>query len=132
MKSKDFTKKLLETNKEFRKEYLKKDRALELGHLVVKERIKAGFTQKQLAIEVGTKQPSIARIENGAVVPSVTMLDKIMRVLKAELVISIRREETRTFTYGEPVVSQYFRVSDFSKLDSSQKSTTTNLLKIIK
>lgn len=43
---------------------------LELGYQVARLRMFRGLTQAQLAEMVGTRQPSIARLENGSSTPS--------------------------------------------------------------
>ena len=114
MRFKDIKNSLLKEDKRFREEYLKKDRALELGHLVIEERVRAGITQKKLAELVDTQQPSIARIENGSVVPSISMLDKVMGALKSELVITTQlknQRETMTFEHETPIISSYYGLS---------------------
>lgn len=42
-------------------------------------RRKAGLTQRELAERAGVAQPTVARIESGAVVPRVDTLDKLLR-----------------------------------------------------
>ncbi len=58
---------------------------LEPGHQVARLRIKLGLTQTQLAEMVGTKQPSIARLENGEGSPSLSFLEKVAGALGAEV-----------------------------------------------
>lgn len=62
---------------EFRKEYYKKDLAVEIGEMVIDARVKLGLTQTELANMVGTKQPSIARLETGDRLPNLSFLQKI-------------------------------------------------------
>lgn len=76
MNLKDFKKRLLK-NPEFRKEYEGRDLAREIGRMVVEARIIKGITQEKLAEMIETKQPSIARLENGTSLPSFTFLNKI-------------------------------------------------------
>lgn len=64
-------------SKKFRDEYFKKDLAFEIGQMLLEARVEKGMTQKVLASRIGTKQPSIARIENGASLPSLSILEKI-------------------------------------------------------
>ncbi|MCB9703283.1 MAG: helix-turn-helix transcriptional regulator [Myxococcales bacterium] len=45
-------------------------------------------TQQELAERVGTKQPSIARLESGRVVPRLDLLLKIAIALDSELVLN--------------------------------------------
>src|SRR5664279_1665536 len=85
MKSSDLKKKLLENSPEFRKEYFKRDLALEISHKVVLARIRKGYTQEKLAEMVGTKQSGIARTERGNSLPKLDLLDRIARALDIDL-----------------------------------------------
>ena len=58
---------------------------LEPGYQVARLRIMLGLTQSQLAEMVGTKQPSIARLENGGSSPNLSFLEKVAAALGAEL-----------------------------------------------
>ena len=55
-------------------------------HLISEARLKSGLTQKQLADLVGTKQPSIARAENGSVLPGHNLLKKIALAIGTSLI----------------------------------------------
>jgi len=66
---------------------------LEPGYQVARLRIARGLTQEQLAAMVGTKQPSIARLENGNSVPSLSFLRRIADALKATIEVRIIPEE---------------------------------------
>jgi predicted transcriptional regulator len=50
---------------EFKREYDKLEEEFELAKEIIKLRIKAELTQKQLAKLAGTSQPAIARLESG-------------------------------------------------------------------
>ena len=52
-------------NKEFKKEYNELEGEFELAKEIIKMRINADLTQKQLAELAGTSQPAIARLESG-------------------------------------------------------------------
>ena len=58
---------------------------LEPGYQVARLRILRGLTQAQLAEMVGTRQPSIARLENGSSVPSLSFLTRIAEALDAKI-----------------------------------------------
>lgn len=62
---------------------------LEPGYQVARLRIKLGLTQTQLAEMVGTKQPSIARLENGEGSPSLSFLEKVAEALGAEVKVHL-------------------------------------------
>lgn len=62
---------------------------LEPGYQVARLRIKIGLTQAQLAEIVGTKQPSIARLENGEGSPSLSFLEKVAEALGAEVQVHL-------------------------------------------
>ena len=55
------------------------------GYQVARLRMLRGLTQAQLAEMVGTRQPSIARLENGTSAPSLSFLSKIAKVLGAKI-----------------------------------------------
>jgi transcriptional regulator with XRE-family HTH domain len=52
-----------------------------------------GMTQAELAEMVGTKQPSIARTENGKTEPRISFLRRLAEALGARLEINIRPQE---------------------------------------
>lgn len=60
--------------------------AIKLGGLITSARLHSRMSQAELAEEIGTKQPSLARAEKGEVVPSVEFLYKIAKALKTEFV----------------------------------------------
>ena len=68
---------------------------LEPGYQIARLRILKGLTQAQLAEMVGTRQPSIARLENGTSVPSLSFLHKIAAALDAKIVVRLVPEDKR-------------------------------------
>jgi transcriptional regulator with XRE-family HTH domain len=62
-------------------EFIAELEKLEPGYQVARLRMKLGLTQTQLAEMVGTKQPSIARLENGEGSPSLSFLEKVAKAL---------------------------------------------------
>jgi len=62
---------------------------LEPGYQIAHLRIQRGLTQAQLAEMVGTRQPSIARLENGSSVPSLSFLDRIATALDARIELRV-------------------------------------------
>lgn len=84
MRFDDFKKTMLE-DKEFREEYYKKDLAFEVGQMILQARAIRGISQKDLAVHARTKQPSIARVENGAL-PSLGFLKKLAEAMGTYLI----------------------------------------------
>lgn len=62
--------------------------ALEPAYQIARLRIEAGLTQAQLAELVGTKQPSIARLERGDSEPSLAFLRRLAGALGVRLEIN--------------------------------------------
>jgi len=108
MKFKDFKNKLLK-DPEFKKEYFKKDLKLAIAQMFIEARIAKGITQKKLAAMVGTKQPSIARIEGGNYIPGLRFLEKTADALDTYLIppkfAFLEKQHTETFF-------QVFRIED--------------------
>ena len=50
-----------------------------IAMLVMEKRIKQRLTQEEFADKIGMKQPSLARIESGNVMPSIYTLEKIAK-----------------------------------------------------
>ena len=86
MKLEDLKKQMLSTDEEFRKAYFSKDLKYNIGQMVLEARMIKGVTQGELAKEMGTKQPSIARVENGITLPSLNFLAKMASALGTFLV----------------------------------------------
>jgi DNA-binding XRE family transcriptional regulator len=70
-------------------EFIAAANELEPGYQVARLRIQRGLTQAQLAEMVGTRQPSIARLENGSSVPSLSFLDRIATALDARIELRV-------------------------------------------
>lgn len=75
-------------------DYLKKNNSksnesdydFEVSNLVTIARLKTGLTQEALAKLIGTKQPSIARIENGKSLPTSNFLNRIAKAIGTQLI----------------------------------------------
>lgn len=87
-KYKDLKNKLLK-DKEIKKAYEKLGPEFALVEMVIEKRLKQGFSQKELAQKIGTKQPVISRLESGTFNPSIKFLKRVARALNAELKVSI-------------------------------------------
>ena len=62
---------------------------LEPGYQIARLRILRGLTQTELAERAGTKQPSIARLENGSYLPSISFLNRVANALDAKVEIKL-------------------------------------------
>jgi len=71
-------------------------RALEPGYQIARLRIQRGLSQSQLAEMVGTRQPSIARLENGNSVPSLSFLQRLAAALGAKIEVRLIPDELRS------------------------------------
>ena len=56
-----------------------------LGDAVIRERIKMGLSQAELAEMVGTKQANISRIESALGNPTLKLISKILHALKLDI-----------------------------------------------
>jgi len=83
-------KKQLMKDPEFREEYEALDTEYKLALELIRLRLAKGLTQAQLASLMNTKQESIARLESGNSLPSLTMVRRVADALDAELEINLR------------------------------------------
>lgn len=72
-------------NEEFAEVYELERERLQIAHRVKALREKKQMTQAELAQLIGTKQPSIARLEAGSYWPRIDMLEKIAWALGTQL-----------------------------------------------
>lgn len=77
---------------ENKKHVLSKQLALQLCD-ITSLRAQRRLTQKELEMKSGVKQPMIARIENGEVIPRVDTLLRLLSALDLTLVVVPVREE---------------------------------------
>jgi transcriptional regulator with XRE-family HTH domain len=119
MKSKDLRNKLLQSSESFREEFYKRDLALEISHMIVRERIKKGLTQFQLAELMGTQQPAIARIEKGSSFPDLEFLERVSKALQVNLFIEFRESETYTTDWAKDSLKTTLKVSPYVKISVS-------------
>lgn len=83
-------KKQLLKDPEFRKEYEALKPEYELASALIRLRLEKGLTQEQLAKILNTKQESIARLESGGSLPSLSTVRKVADALDAEVEINLR------------------------------------------
>src|SRR5208283_867919 len=92
MNWKEHKKKLLE-DPEFRKEYEALEPEYKLASTLIRLRLAKGLTQEQLAKLMNTKQESIARLESGGSLPSLSTVRKVANALDAEVEINLRPKD---------------------------------------
>ena len=83
-------KKQLMKDPEFRKGYEALEPEYKLAAALIRLRLSKGLTQGELASVLNTKQASIARLESGNSLPSLTMVKKVAEALDAELEIKLQ------------------------------------------
>lgn len=62
----------------------------EVVKTIIKERIKRGWSQTDLASAIGSRQPVISRLERGDSNPSLQTLSRIAKALDLSLKVSMR------------------------------------------
>lgn len=70
-------------------EFAAEVQSLEPGYQIARLRIARGLTQTQLAKMVGTKQPSIARLEKGESPPDLAFLKRLANALDARIEVNV-------------------------------------------
>ena len=88
-----------------REAYQKVDLGYEIAKMITDARIAKDMTQECLAKLAGTKQPSIARVEKGDSLPSLSFLQKIAKAFNTQLLPprlefleELQRVETESYT----------------------------------
>ena len=64
----------------------------ELGRLVQELRVRAGLSQRELALRLGTTQPGVSRLESGTVTIRLDTLARVASALDRHLVVSFPDE----------------------------------------
>ena len=67
---------------------------MKAGRLIKEARLRAGISQAELARRVGSSQPAIARVESGAVSPSVDRLSDLIRACGFDLELRLTPHDT--------------------------------------
>jgi HTH-type transcriptional regulator / antitoxin HipB len=74
---------------EGRREYERTRLAIDVADQVRALRTSLGLTQEQLAEQMGTRQPVIARLEAGGSPPSLRTLERLADVLHADITVKL-------------------------------------------
>lgn len=80
------------SNPSIRKQYDQLEPKLALVEQIIEKRNALGYTQKEFAQKIGTKQSAISRFESGAYNPSIAFLQKLSNALGSSLTITINPE----------------------------------------
>jgi len=83
-------KKKMLANREVRAAYALLDQEFSLARELIAARVRAGFTQAQLAQRMGTTQSAIARLESGAQLPSVKTILRFAKATDSRPVLKLR------------------------------------------
>lgn len=75
---------------EFANEYEALSEEYEFVRQIIRARIAAGLTQKDLAEKIGTRQSNVSRIESGNSNPSIAMLKRIAKATGTKLQMELR------------------------------------------
>jgi transcriptional regulator with XRE-family HTH domain len=132
MEWKEAKKRLLK-KKAIRKEYERVDLAYEIGQMISDARIVKKMTQDKLAKLVGTQQPSIARIERGSYLPSLSFLQKIAEAFNTQLLpprLEMLEDKRKTNTYSVKLIYAYRLDSAFPSIafeDLIDRSANKNM-----
>ena len=100
----------------------KHDFRFEVANLITEARYYYKLTQAQLAKKVGTQQPSIARIESGSTLPSLSFLERLADSVGTYLVapqfgfmkqenISVEEVLEQKFNTGSAIITPYCNLS---------------------
>ena len=89
----EYLKNSLEEDNELRREYDALQTEYELIEKLIKARLEANLTQKELAQKCGMKQSNISRLESGKSNPTIRFLEKLANSLDCDLVNKIRKRE---------------------------------------
>ncbi len=71
-------------------EYKALEPEYEIVRTIIRERIRRGWSQTQLADAIGSRQPVISRLERGDGNPSLQTLGRIAKALDLSLKVSMR------------------------------------------
>ena len=88
-------KKRLMKDPEFRREYEALEPEHRLASALIRLRLARGLTQEDLARLMNTKQESIARLESGNSLPSLSTVKRAAEALDAEIEINLRPRDRR-------------------------------------
>ena len=74
----------------FKQAYEVSELEYQIARALIKARLERGYTQKQLAEKLHTRQSVISRVENARTVPSLSFLKRLAEVLNATLQVQFK------------------------------------------
>lgn len=83
-------KKQLMKNPAFKKAYEESELEYQIARALIRARLEKGYTQKELAKKLNTKQSVISRVENAKTTPSISFLRRLAGVLNASLQVQFK------------------------------------------
>lgn len=83
-------KKELLKNPKFKKAYEESELEYQIARAVIRARIEKGYTQKQLADKMRTKQSVISRLESATTTPSLSLLKRLAEALHTDLQVQFK------------------------------------------
>ena len=86
----------LEADPEFRQANERLQHRFALGDAMIAARIHKGWSQSELARQVGTQQANISRIEAGLANPTLDLVARICRALELELVFTQKTDSVES------------------------------------
>ena len=96
---------------------------MEIGALITDARLRAGLSQRELAQRAGTSQSAVARIESGAVSPSLHTVRRLVGACGFEVRLALAPAGA-----SDPVVDAYKRDVDRTLLRENLRKTVEQRL----
>lgn len=103
---------------EARRDWAAEEAVIRLARRLYRERTSRGLSQATLADRIGTKQPNISDIENGAANPTVRTLGRIAHALDVD-VAGLLRGDDRFGVFGPPMEKKRVQVSSHDEAAGS-------------
>ena len=79
-------------DKATREAYAAQEDEFSIAHELIAARLKAGFTQTEVAERMGTKQSVVARMESGRTLPTLRTLSRYEQAISFTATIKLTRE----------------------------------------
>ncbi len=87
-------------DEEFRLLWREREAAYKVARELIRLRKKQGLSQSEVARRAGLKQPAIARMESGAVTPTLDTIQRVAQALGRQVEVSLVRATARKKLVG--------------------------------